>query len=78
MTKQEKIDKCREWLIEEDVEFLEYNHGHFKVHAWGKPVIEFWATTEKFTIVGTNVYQVGWHLIQKAVKRMKAFAPNQE
>lgn len=68
MTKEEKIEQARQWLINQDAEFREFANGHFRVFQQGDPVIDFWATTLKYKVFETNSYHVGGAGIKQHVQ----------
>lgn len=66
MSKAEKVDSFKDWLIENDVEFTEHANGHFQIYNAGDKLMDVWATTEKARLV-TQDSMVGFHVIKKTI-----------
>ena len=60
-----KIEEFREWLIKEDIRFIEKANGHFQIfNHKGKLCYQVWATTEKMNIQTTNDKCMGMSRIE--------------
>lgn len=64
--KQVKVDNVRASLEKHGIEFAEKANGHFKVYKDGEPIVDLWATTEKFKEPIGNT-GVGLHLAAKII-----------
>ncbi|MNO74086.1 hypothetical protein D3C76_650710 [compost metagenome] len=67
-SKKLKVDSCRISLLNANIEYKEGANGHFQIFKHGEKVMDIWATTEKFKLVGCPT-QVGMHLAGQAIKR---------
>ena len=75
-TKEAKIQEMREWLIANDVEFVERTNGFFSIYIYGEPYMDLWTTTERFMVTQkskdgatTPVARVGLHLAKKYIEK---------
>lgn len=64
--KAEKVEDFRQWLIDNDIEFLEHANGHFQVFNMGDRLMDVWATTEKCRLV-TGDNMIGFNVIKKTI-----------
>ena len=66
-SKAKKVEEFRRWLIDNDIQFVEHPNGCFRIYKDAEHIMDYWATTEKFMVVG-GMPGVGVHLVKKHIE----------
>jgi hypothetical protein len=65
--KAQKVERLRQWLIDNDIEFAEHDNGYFRIFVNNEPFMDVWATTERFMLASNGRRGIGIHLIKKYI-----------
>lgn len=66
--KELQVEAFKNWLVDNDVSFMQKANGHFQIYNNKQKLIyQVWATTEKMHSEETGTKYVGIHMIQRTI-----------